>query len=373
MPRSGGTYTRTNGVHTGATVWAQDEAAGTDILAARMDAHDQDIADALTASLTKDGQTTPTANLPMGGYKHTGLGSGSAATDSVNLGQVQAQDYIWCGTAGGTKNALTLTPSPAITAYAAGQRFRFIAGGTDSDDATTIAVSGLENKAGQIDNAAMSATAYFEAGKLYEIDYDGTQFQVTRLSGAFLASDGDGSGLSGIRIQGKDTIWIPATAMRPTTSNGCASITDVETTAGRPDLQVLDFDASSDEHAQFQVSMPKSWNEGTITYQVFWTSTATDTDGVTWALQGVACADGDTIDVAYGTAVTVDDANQSTAEDLYATAESGAVTIAGTPAAGDLCFFRVFRDVSDANDTAAEDARLIGVKIFFTSNAGDDT
>ena len=153
-----------------------------------------EIETALTASIAKDGQTTPTANLPMGSYKLTGLGAGSAATDSANLGQVQAQAYIWCGTAGGTKNALTLTPSPAITAYAAGQRFRFIAGGTDSDSTTTIAVSGLATKAGQINGAAMSATAYFEAGKLYEVDYDGTQFQATRLSAdlsAYEAADAD--------------------------------------------------------------------------------------------------------------------------------------------------------------------------------------
>ena len=188
-----------------------------------------------------------------------------------------------------------------------------------------------------------------------------------------LPSTGDGSNLTGIITQGTHTIWVPAAAMRPTVSNGCASLTDVETTAGRPDMQVLDFDASSDEHAQFQVAFPKSWNEGTITYQVFWTSTATDTDGVTWALQGVAVSDGDTIDVAYGAAVTVDDANQSTAEDLYVTAVSGAVTIAGTPATADLCYFRIFRDVSDANDTAAEDARLVGVKLFYTVNAGDDS
>ena len=72
-------------------------------------------------------------------------------------------------------------------------------------------------------------------------------------------------------------------------------------------------------------------------------------------------------------AIVVDDANISAAEDCYVSATSGAITIAGSPAAGDLCFFRVFRDVSDANDTAAEDARLIGVKIFFTTDTGGDT
>ena len=51
---------------------------------------------------------------------------------------------------------------------------------------------------------------------------------------------------------------------------------------------------------------------------------------------------------------------------------SSAVTIAGTPADDDMCFFRIFRDVSDGNDTAAEDAILIGIKLFITTDAGTD-
>jgi hypothetical protein len=172
---------------------------------------------------------------------------------------------------------------------------------------------------------------------------------------------------------GKHTLWIPAAAMRPTDSNGCDSITDVETTSGRPDLQVLDFDTSADEHAQFQIAMPKSWNESTITFRAFWTSTATDTDGVAWGLQGVATANDDTVDVAYGTAVVVTDDNISAAEDCLVTAESSAVTIAGSPSTDELCWFRVFRDVSDANDDMAEDARLIGIQLFVTTDAGEDT
>jgi hypothetical protein len=171
---------------------------------------------------------------------------------------------------------------------------------------------------------------------------------------------------------GKQTIWVPAAAMRPTSTNGCAAITDVETTSGRPDMQVLDFDATADEHAQFQVSFPKAWNEGTVTFQAYWTTTATDTDGVSWALQGVAVSDNDTIDVAYGTAIVVDDDALGAAEDLMVSVESGAVTIAGTPAVGDLCFFRIFRDISDANDDMAEDARLIGVKVLFTTDGIND-
>jgi hypothetical protein len=175
-----------------------------------------------------------------------------------------------------------------------------------------------------------------------------------------------------IKTAGKETIFVPAAAMTPTATNGCASLATAETTSGRPDMNVLDFEASADKHAQFQIAFPKSWNEGTVTFQVFWTTTATDTDGVAWGLQGVAVSDNDTIDVVYGTAVVVTDDALSAAEDLCVTAESGAITIAGSPAAADMCFFRIFRDVSDANDDMAEDARLLGIKLFFTTDAAND-
>ena len=173
-------------------------------------------------------------------------------------------------------------------------------------------------------------------------------------------------------IQGTHTIWVPAGAMRPTVSAGCAAITDVETTADRPDIQVLDFDGGSEEHAQFQVAFPKSWNAGTVTYRVFWTSTATDTDAVIWTLEGVSVANAATIDVAYGTGVAVTDNNISDAEDCLVSATSSAVTIAS--AADDaLTFFRIWRDADAGGDTMAEDARLIGVQIFYTVDAKDDS
>jgi len=171
--------------------------------------------------------------------------------------------------------------------------------------------------------------------------------------------------------KGVHTIYIPAGAMKPTTSNGCAAIAAVETTAGRPDMNVLDFDKDADEAAQFNVCFPKSWNLGTITYQAWWAGLAATT-GVAWGLQGVAVSDNGTIDVAYGTAVVVTDDAQGAVEELLVSAESGDVTIAGTPADNDLCYFRIFRDVSDGNDDMAGDARLLGVKLFFTTDAETD-
>ena len=168
---------------------------------------------------------------------------------------------------------------------------------------------------------------------------------------------------------GLNTIWIPAGAMRPTAASGCNAITDVATDTNKPDMTSLDFPVSADKFAQFQIAMPKSWDEGVIKFRVFWCSTATDTDNVDWQLEGVSVPDNSTIDVAYGTAVHVTDANQGAVEEMLVADLSGDVTIASA-AADTVTFFRIGRDVSAG--TAAEDARLLGVKLFFTTNAQND-
>jgi|TARA_R100001463_G_scaffold30893_2_gene70086 hypothetical protein len=176
---------------------------------------------------------------------------------------------------------------------------------------------------------------------------------------------------SALKIAGKETIWVPATAMFGPTTNP-ADAAQVETTATRPDLNVFDFDAGTKQYTQFSIGMPKSWNEGTVTYQVYWSPSTTNTGDCIFGLQGVACADGDTIDVAYGTAVNVTDAGIGTVEDQQISAESGAVTIAGSPAAGEQSYFQFFRDAAAGGDTFTGESRVLGIKLFFTTDAAND-
>jgi hypothetical protein len=140
--------------------------SGTVISSDEVDANNSDIATALTQSIAVDGQTTVTANLPMAANKFTGLSVGSAATDSLTLGQAQAEAFIWCGTAGGSANAITLAPSPAITAYAAGQRFVWMASSSVNTGATTVAISGLTAIALQ-DNGAALVAGNHAASKMF--------------------------------------------------------------------------------------------------------------------------------------------------------------------------------------------------------------
>ena len=174
-----------------------------------------------------------------------------------------------------------------------------------------------------------------------------------------------------IKKAGKETIWVPASAMYPTTTSGCADLTQVEGTAGRPELKCLDFDPSSDENAQFSVAFPKSWNESTITFKAFFTVSGTNTGTVAWVLSGVAFADNDAIDTAFGTAVSTPPTPHSgTSGDLDVTAESSAVTISGSPSTNEQVYFNVLRDVSADNQSG--DARLLGIQLFFTTNAAND-
>lgn len=154
--------------------------AGTLIESAKFNNIVNDVATALSSCITKNGETTITANLPMAGFRHTGVGNASARNDYAAYGQVQDGASVWGGTAGGTANALTLALTPAITAYAAGQAFRFKAAATNTG-AVTVAINGLSTKAIQESGAALAGGEILQDG-IYEIVYDGTQFQLSSLS-----------------------------------------------------------------------------------------------------------------------------------------------------------------------------------------------
>lgn len=173
---------------------------------------------------------------------------------------------------------------------------------------------------------------------------------------------------------GKQTIWIPAGAMKPTITNGCSSPATTEISSSQPNIITLDFDASTIEYASLPpIAMPKSWNESTITAQFIWTHGSTTTNyGVVWGIEGVAVGNSDAIGASFGTAVTVTDTGGTT-NTQYTADETSAITLAGTPAEGDVAYIRVYRAATDGSDTLAVDAKLLGVKIFITTNASNDS
>lgn len=85
-------------------------------------------------------------------------------------------------TAGGT-TAYTLTPTPAITAYATGQEFVIKMNATNAG-ASTINVSGLGAKSLTKSGATALSSGDLAIDGIYTITYDGTQFQVSGGAGS---------------------------------------------------------------------------------------------------------------------------------------------------------------------------------------------
>ena len=138
--------------------WVNDKANGYKITASRMDGEFDGMATGLSNCITKDGQTTLTANIPFSTYKLTGLGSGTARTDAINVGQVQDNQFLYLGTTSGSADAYTLTPAPAITAYTATQQFTAKISATNLTTTPYLQVSAIANPASTAVIKKLSAT-----------------------------------------------------------------------------------------------------------------------------------------------------------------------------------------------------------------------
>ena len=191
--------------------------------------------------------------------------------------------------------------------------------------------------------------------------------------GTILYTNGSGASLTGVRKTGRETIWVPALAMYARV-NSPAVPGNTEVGTNRIMLRSMDFaDGASALYAQFAIRMPKSWNLGTLSYSVAWTANSTSTNAVVFGLQAVAISNAETIDQAFGTAVTVTDNNTATVYQAHLSPESGALTVGSSPAAQDYVVFQFYRDPTNVSDTLAATANVLGIHLYYTTNAGDDT
>jgi hypothetical protein len=137
-----------------------------------------DLGSALTASLAYDGQTIPVANLPMGGYVHTNVGNATLRTNYPSAGQVQDGTFTYLTSVSGT-DTITAVAAISMTAYAAGQTFRFIAAGANATTSVTININGIGAKSITKNGTTALAIGDIVSGSIVEVTYDGTEFQVS--------------------------------------------------------------------------------------------------------------------------------------------------------------------------------------------------
>lgn len=115
--------------------------------------------------------------------------------------EAQRKAGIWCDVVGGTGNAITLTPSPDVTAHEKGLRLRFIATASNTG-ATTVTVGALAAKAVITANGAALVSSAITSGRLVSIEYDGTSFVLLNPQVLGVMDVNSVAGADGFRVAG---------------------------------------------------------------------------------------------------------------------------------------------------------------------------
>lgn len=194
-----------------------------------------------------------------------------------------------------------------------------------------------------------------------------TDATITRLSAGNIGVEG-----TMVKKVGTETIWVPANAIMPVTDTygQCAYSNPAAVSSTDNTLPSCLYNDGAYDVGSFFIRMPKNWNEGNITYQVYW-GAATTSGQVEWVMNCRSFAENDAF-TTFSASVAVDDTSMGTANRLAISSASSALTCDGSPAAGEVLLFRFYRNYPAAWDTMAADARLWGILITYTSDAAND-
>lgn len=133
MPRDGnGNYNLPSGWPVASNTVAQS---------VTMNSATSDIASALTASMTRDGQGIPTADIPFGGYKVRKIADGVLGTDASSLQQAIGTCHWLTGVTG--TDTITANSTIGITSISPGMTFAFNVAGNNTGTSPTLNINGL--------------------------------------------------------------------------------------------------------------------------------------------------------------------------------------------------------------------------------------
>jgi len=224
----------------------QPVVAGTTITATAFNALTADLATGLSTCITKDGQQTVTANIPFANFRLTGVGAGTSGTDAATVAQVQGSASALVTVTG--TDTLTGSMTPALTTYATGNQFAFVAANTNTT-AVTLNIDGLGAKAITRDGSTALVAGDITSGKAQLVVYDGTRFQLlnspsfTNLKATTLAVSG------ATTLSSNVTIATPASGVALTvTGQSGANIASFQATA------------TSDAGIIFGITSSQQWN-----------------------------------------------------------------------------------------------------------------
>lgn len=164
-------------------------------------------------------------------------------------------------------------------------------------------------------------------------------------------------------------MWLPARTILYPASSEDAGVGLLETASYLNNAQYLSFVGNAHQWGACVLTMPPNWNRGTIKAKFYWTSAtgATAGDTVEWSITAGAVSNNDTLDTDFSgsTQVISDALLADNGTKLQISGATPAVTVAGTPALGDLIYIKIGRN-HDGTDDMTEAAYLFGVVIQYS-------
>lgn len=179
-------------------------------------------------------------------------------------------------------------------------------------------------------------------------------------------------GIANAEVAGRQSLWIPGTAFFSANTAG-ATLEQIQDATNFNNFRGFAFDKDVNEKAHTTIVLPKKWDKGDVTFQIYAVTAATTGDAKV-ALEARARGVGAVFSATY-TSVTVTISAQATAYNMLISAESTVLSIPETGGLSDNANieFRLQRYATDPGDTLAGDLYVIGVELFYDVTKGNDS
>jgi hypothetical protein len=173
------------------------------------------------------------------------------------------------------------------------------------------------------------------------------------------------------------TIYLPSELFTPDETNGPAADTLADGVSATDAVAVntLAFDNTTDETAWAVFSLPPEWDLGTVKVKILWGVETGITSGkvVEFEVSIGSGVSGDILSDTMGTAVAVVDSVTTTSTTelrLDLTDASSAITVGGSPSAGDILVLKVKRDADYGTGSGTDisaDVHFAGILLQYTT------